>query len=81
MHGNVSAVSDDVELVAGVLRLRLRTLAEEVGERLLSFYHWRDSQVNSDPSILGGEPVFRETRLSVRRIGEAIEGVKPFRRF
>lgn len=73
MHGRLSAVSDELELVAGVLRLRLRTLAEDVSERLVPFYRWRDARVVSDPAILGGESVFRDSRLSVRRIGEAIE--------
>lgn len=76
-HGHTSSVSDNVELVSGVLRLRLRTLAEEVSERLLPFYRWRAARVTSDPSILGGEPVFRETRLSVRRISEAFERGEP----
>ena len=73
MHGRLSAVSDELELVAGVLRLRLRTLAEDVSEQLVPFYRWRDARVVSDPAILGGESVFRDSRLSVRRIGEAIE--------
>ena len=73
VHGHLSSVSDEVELVSGVLRLRLRTLADEVSERLFPFYRWRDARVSSDPSVLGGEPVFRDTRLSVRRVGEAVE--------
>jgi uncharacterized protein (DUF433 family) len=72
MHGRLSAVSDELELVAGVLRLRLRTVAEEVSERLVPFYRWRDARVVSDPRTLGGEPVFRGSRLSVRRVGDAI---------
>jgi uncharacterized protein (DUF433 family) len=73
MHGRLSAVSDEFELIAGVLRLRLRTVAEEVSEQLVPFYRWRDARVVSDPEILAGEPVFRGSRLSVRRIGHAIE--------
>ncbi len=38
-----------------------------------SFMRWRELRVTSDPSVLGGEPVFSGTRLSVRRIGEAAE--------
>jgi uncharacterized protein (DUF433 family) len=72
MHGVLSAVSDQFELIEGVLQLRLRTVAEEVSEQLVPFYRWRDSRVISDPAVLGGEPVFRESRLSVRRIGDAI---------
>jgi uncharacterized protein (DUF433 family) len=73
MHGRLSTVSDELELVAGVLRLRLRTLAEGVSEQLVPFYRWRDARVVSDPAILGGEPVFRDSRLSVRRVGDALE--------
>jgi uncharacterized protein (DUF433 family) len=73
MHGRISAVSNELELVAGVLHLRLRALAEEVSEQLVPFYRWREACVVSDPAILGGEPVFRDSRLSVRRIGDAIE--------
>jgi uncharacterized protein (DUF433 family) len=72
-HGRISAVSDELELVSGVLRLRLRTLAEEVSEQLVPFFRWRDARLASDPSILGGESVFRGTRLSVRRVGDAVE--------
>lgn len=73
MHGRLFAVSDEFELVAGLLRLRLRTVAEEVSEQLVPFYRWRDARVVSDPEILAGEPVFRDSRLSVRRVGHALE--------
>ncbi len=73
MHGRISAVSEELELVPGVFQLRLRTVVEEVSERLVPFYRWRDARVVSDPAILGGEPVFRGSRLSVRRVGEALE--------
>jgi uncharacterized protein (DUF433 family) len=63
----------ELEIVRGVLSLHLRAVAAEVCERLISFSRWRDRQVATDPSILGGEPVFRGTRLAVRRVGEAAE--------
>jgi uncharacterized protein (DUF433 family) len=72
VHAKVSSIPEDMELVHGV-SLHLRSLAEEVCDRVLSFSRWRDRRVTSEPSILGGEPVFRGTRLSVRRIGEAAE--------
>jgi uncharacterized protein (DUF433 family) len=72
VNGRLSAVSDEFELVAGVLRLRLRTVAEEVSEQIVPFYRWRDARVVSEPTILGGEPVFCGSRLSVRRVGHAI---------
>lgn len=73
VHGRTSSVPRDLELVEGVLALHLRTLADEVRDRLVSFYRWRDARIDSDPSILGGDDVFRGTRLSVRRIGESVE--------
>jgi hypothetical protein len=44
-HGRLSAVSDELDLVTGVLQLRLRTVAEEVSEQLIPFYRWKDSRV------------------------------------
>ncbi len=37
------------------------------------FLTWCEQRISADPSILGGEPVFAGTRLSVRRIAEAAE--------
>jgi len=71
MEGAFSALSDEVDVGGGILRLRLRSLAEEVSEQLVPFYRWRDARVVSDPAILGGEPVFRGSRLAVRRVGDA----------
>ena len=70
VHSRVSSVPRETEIVHGVY-LHLRTFAEEVCERVLPFSRWRDRRVVNDPSILGGEPVFRGSRLSVRGIGEA----------
>jgi len=74
VHGHVTSVPEQVEVVKGVLQLRLRALAEEVSDQVVPFYRWRAGRVVSDPEILGGEPVFQGSRLSVRRIGEAVEG-------
>src|SRR5206468_2484919 len=73
VHGHISAVSDELELIPGVLQLRLRTIAEEVAEQLVPFYRWLDARVVCDPAVLAGEPVSRDSRLSVRRVGEALE--------
>jgi|1185.fasta_scaffold423952_2 uncharacterized protein (DUF433 family) len=37
------------------------------------FLTWCEQRISSDLSVLGGEPVFAGTRLSVRRIAEAAE--------
>jgi uncharacterized protein (DUF433 family) len=73
MHGHLSGVSEELEIVRGVLQLRLRTVAEEVSDQLVPFYRWRNARVVADPAILAGEPVFRGSRLSVRRVGEALQ--------
>lgn len=73
VHAHVSSLPLELEIVHGVLSLHLRSVAQEVCERLISFSRWRDKRVATDPSVLGGEPVFRGTRLAVRRIGEAAE--------
>ncbi|HVV48761.1 MAG TPA: DUF433 domain-containing protein [Polyangia bacterium] len=72
VHSSVSSIPKELELVHGV-SLHLRSLVEEVWERVFSFSRWCDRRVSSDPAVLGGEPVFRGSRLSVRRIGEAAE--------
>jgi uncharacterized protein (DUF433 family) len=51
------------------LWIDLNVVVEAVSERLESFERWKATRVATDPSILGGEPVFRGTRLSVRHIG------------
>jgi uncharacterized protein (DUF433 family) len=71
VHAPLS-IPKELELVHGV-SLHLRSLVEEVWERVFSFSRWRDRQVATDPSVLGGEAVFRGTRLAVRRVGEAAE--------
>ena len=72
VHAPMSSIPKELELVHGV-SLHLRSLVEEVWERVFSFSRWCNGRVASDPEILGGEPVFLGSRLSVRRIGEAAE--------
>lgn len=72
VHAHMSSIPNELELVHGV-SLHLRTLVEEVWERVSSFSRWCNGRITRDPAILGGEPVFRGSRLSVRRIGEAAE--------
>jgi uncharacterized protein (DUF433 family) len=73
VHSSVSSIPKEMEVVHGVLSLHLRSLVEEVGNRVFSFSRWCVRRVASEPSILGGEPVFRGTRLLVRWVGEGAE--------
>ncbi len=41
-------------------------------ERVASFLTWKEELV-CDPCVMGGAPTFAGTRLTVRRIGEALE--------
>jgi uncharacterized protein (DUF433 family) len=56
------ALSSITELQIGDLVANLRSTVQE-------FIAWRESRTISDPAVMGGEPVFRGTRLCVRQIG------------
>lgn len=58
---------DTVEL-ASVLSLHIGPLVKDLSEKLEAFNCWKDRLVVS-PEILGGEPVFPNSRLAVRRVG------------
>ena len=47
----------------------MNAIERELHERMRNFDTWKQKLVTSD-NILGGEPVFPDSRLSVRRIGE-----------
>ncbi len=49
--------------------LDVAAIASEMRERVAAFEIWREELVVSD-DILGGEPVFPNSRLAVRRVGE-----------
>src|SRR5438046_729275 len=72
VHAPWSSIPKELELVHGV-SLHLRSLVEEVWERVFSFSRWCNRRLATNPSVLGGEPVFRGSRLAVRRVGEAAE--------
>jgi uncharacterized protein (DUF433 family) len=63
----------NVVTIGRLLELRLKPLVREVRLKVGAFMRWRDERVTSDSAILGGEPVFRGTRLSVRHIGAIAE--------
>jgi uncharacterized protein (DUF433 family) len=50
----------------------LALLSEQLQARIERFNSWQ-SRLVSDPAILGGEPVFPESRLSVRKVGELMK--------
>jgi uncharacterized protein (DUF433 family) len=51
-----------------IVELQLGALCDEVKEHVERFETWKRTLVTDD-SILGGEPVFPNTRLAVRNIG------------
>jgi uncharacterized protein (DUF433 family) len=51
-----------------IVELQLEALCDEVREQVERFEAWKRTLVVDD-SILGGEPVFPQTRLAVRNIG------------
>lgn len=60
---------------AGKLICQLDTLREEIQKILYPALYedydlWLKERVISDPKVLAGEPTFKETRLSVKKIGE-----------
>ena len=57
--------------VSPVLELKLAKIAKEVTDTLDRFMAWKNKIV-INPKILGGEPVFPKSRLSVRHIGALV---------
>lgn len=54
--------------LGGVLELKFDEIVEVVTKTLARFNAWKEKLVQDD-AILGGEPVFRKSRLAVRQIG------------
>ncbi len=52
--------------------LKLNTIQQELSELVTSFEVWKKKLVIS-PDIMGGEPVFPNSRLTVRHIGKLIQ--------
>jgi uncharacterized protein (DUF433 family) len=52
-----------------VLELKLGQVTGEVQSMIERFEQWKRERVVTDPDIMGGEPVFANTRLTVRHIG------------
>jgi len=62
---------DAVEL-GQVLTLRVGAIVKSLREKTQQFERWKERLVQS-PAIMGGEPVFPNSRLSVRRVGGMLE--------
>ena len=63
---------DDIvfgEKGGGFVTVQVKHFAHDARRRVDSFRDWKDRRVVCDPKILGGEPVFTNSRLSVRHIG------------
>jgi uncharacterized protein (DUF433 family) len=58
--------------VAKFLILQLDQISQELSTLIEQFEQWK-SQLVTDPNILGGETVFPQSRLSVRRIGNILK--------
>lgn len=58
--------------VSPVLELKLDAVTEEVQSILTRFEGWKKRRVVNDPEIMGGEPVFAKSRLTVRHIGSML---------
>lgn len=57
--------------VSPVLELKLAKVTKEVADTLQRFEKWK-KKIVINPKILGGEPVFPKSRLSVRHIGALV---------
>ena len=63
--------------VAKFLILQLDQVSQELSTLIEEFNHWK-SKLVTDVNILGGETVFPQSRLSVRRVGSLLnKGEKP----
>jgi len=51
--------------------LDLSAIEAELGRRLAAFDAWKSTLVQDD-RVLGGEPVFRDSRLAVRHVGQML---------
>jgi uncharacterized protein (DUF433 family) len=58
--------------VSPVLELKLEAITAEVQSMLERFEAWKKKRVAIDPDIMGGEPTFAKSRLTVRHIGEML---------
>ena len=55
--------------VSPVLELKLDAVTKEVQSMLARFEAWKKKRVSIDPNVMGGEPTFAKSRLTVRHVG------------
>jgi uncharacterized protein (DUF433 family) len=58
--------------ISPVLELRLDRVASDAEGKLGRFESWKTRRVATDEGVLGGEPTFPKSRLSVRHVGGMI---------
>lgn len=61
-------------LLSEVLVLRYDNDARELAERLFAYLETRERFIESNPSVMGGEPVISGTRIPVRAVAVRIDG-------
>lgn len=61
-------------LLSEVLVLRYDDDARELAERLSGYLETRERFIESDPDVMGGEPVISGTRIPVRAIAARVTG-------
>ena len=69
---NALAHSQTSVELSPVLVLKLGQVIEEVQSMLERFERWKKKRVETNPDIMGGEPVFAKSRLTVRHIGSML---------
>jgi uncharacterized protein (DUF433 family) len=67
----------DILIGNGFVRVQVKQFVRDALARVRSFLLWKRRRVVVDPTILGGEPVFKGSRLSVRHIGGLPAGEHP----
>ena len=67
----------DLVLKNGLVRVQVKSFVADVRSRVESFLRWKEQRVSVNPKILGGEPVFMGSRLSIRHIGGLPASEKP----
>ncbi len=66
-----ATVPESIEL-SSVLRLALGRIVRELSEKVEAFNAWKQ-KLSVSEEVLGGEPVFPDSRLAVRRVGGLVE--------
>ncbi len=56
-------------VVSPVLELKLEDVVKDIERTLERFEAWKEKRVVIDPNVMGGEPCFPKSRLTVRHIG------------